>query len=75
MINAFVLLPAYTMLMGLSLETIIGMGTAVNPAITNITTLVLFAVVPFNLLKGVLVSIIVLLIYKKISPILKMSRS
>ena len=75
LINAFVLLPAYTMLMGLSLETIIGMGTAVNPAITNITTLVLFAVVPFNLLKGVLVSIIVLLIYKKISPILKMSRS
>ena len=74
-LNAFVLLPAYTMLMGLSLETIIGMGTAVNPAITNITTLVLFAVVPFNLLKGVLVSIIVLLIYKKISPILKMSRS
>ena len=71
LINAFVLLPAYTM----SLETIIGMGTAVNPAITNITTLVLFAVVPFNLLKGVLVSIIVLLIYKKISPILKMSRS
>ena len=75
LINAFVLLPAYTMLMGLSLETIIGMGTAVNPAITNITTLVLFAVVPFNLLKGVTVSIIVLLIYKKISPILKMSRS
>jgi len=33
----------------------------------------MFAVVPFNLLKGVLVSIIVLLIYKKISPILKMN--
>lgn len=75
LVNAFVLLPAYTVLMGLPLDTIVGMGTAVNPAITDVTTLVLFAVVPFNLLKGCLVSIIVFLIYKKISPILKMSRS
>ena len=33
-----------------------------------------FAVAPFNLLKGVLVSFIVFLIYKKISPIFKMNK-
>lgn len=71
-VNAFVLLPAYTVLMGIPLENLVGMGTAVNPAITSVSTLVLFAVVPFNLLKGVVVSLIVLLVYKKLSPILKM---
>ena len=50
---------------------IVGMGTAVNGHINSLTTLVLFAVVPFNLLKGVLVSLIVFLIYKKISPIFR----
>lgn len=71
-INAFVLIPAYTALMGIPMDAIIGMGTAVNPSITSVSTLVLFAVVPFNLLKGVLVSLIVFLVYKKLSPILRM---
>ncbi len=48
------------------------MGTAVNPNITGLSTFVIFAVAPFNLLKGVLVSVIVLAIYKKISPIFRM---
>ena len=50
------------------------MGTAVNGNITDLLTFVAFAVAPFNLLKGVLVSLIVFLIYKKISPVLHMNR-
>ena len=57
-------------LFGLPLETIIGPGAAVNSAINSVSTLVLFAVVPFNLLKGAEVSIITLLIYEHIKPIL-----
>ena len=49
------------------------MGTAVNKHITDLKTFVILAVGPFNLLKGVLVSLIVFLVYKKISPILKMN--
>lgn len=70
--NAFVLLPTYAAAFGMPIEALVEMGTAVNPSITSITTFVLFAVAPFNLLKGVLVSLIVLLIYKKISPIFRM---
>ena len=51
---------------------VIGMGSAVNGYIKDLSTFAIFAVGPFNLLKGFLVSLIVLLIYKKISPILKM---
>lgn len=70
-LNAFVLLPTYAKAFGMPIDALVGMGTAVNSHITSLTTFVIFAVAPFNLLKGALVSLIVFLIYKKISPILK----
>lgn len=72
-INAYVMLPTYAKAFGVPIEALVEMGSAVNASITDLFTFVMFAVVPFNLLKGVLVSVIVLLIYKKISPILKMN--
>lgn len=68
--NAVYLLPKFAELYGLPLETIISMGTDVNGAITDTATLVLFAVVPFNLLKGAVVSALTFVLYKRISPIL-----
>ena len=70
-INAYIMLPAYAKAFSWPLENIVAMGSAVNAGITDLFTFVMFAVVPFNLLKGILVSIVVLLIYKKISPIIK----
>ena len=72
LINAYVLLPTYAAAFGMPLDTLVEMGTAVNPNITSVATFVIFAVAPFNILKGVLVSVIVFLIYKKISPIFRM---
>lgn len=72
LINAYVMLPAYSAAFGLPIDALVQMGTAVNPNITSLSTFVIFAVAPFNLLKAVLVSLVVLLIYKKISPIFKM---
>ena len=72
-LNAFVLLPAYAKAFGMPIEGLVGMGTAVNKHITDLKTFVILAVGPFNLLKGILVSLIVFLVYKKISPILKMN--
>lgn len=70
-INAYLMLPAYAKAFSLPFDTIVAMGSEVNSSITNLFTFVMFAVVPFNLLKGIVVSTIVLLIYKKISPIIK----
>lgn len=69
--NAIYLLPAFSKLYGMPIDVIVGMGTAVNPSITSINTLVLWAVVPMNLLKGTIVSVVTMLVYKRISPILK----
>jgi len=66
--NYFILLPFYAKVM--PLEVIIEMGKVANAAITDMKTLVLYAIVPFNLIKGAAISIITLLIYKKISVIL-----
>ena len=72
LMNAYVLLPVYAKAFGMPLNALVEMGTAINAKITSVSTLILFAVTPFNLLKGVLVSLIVFLIYKKISPIFRM---
>lgn len=69
--NAFLLIPAYSKILNLPIEQIVAMGNAVNSSINSVGSLVLYAVVPFNLLKGIVVSAITLLIYKKISVILK----
>lgn len=70
-VNAYILLPTYAAAFKMPIDALVGMGTAVNANITSLFTFVMFAVAPFNLLKGVMDSVIVLAIYKKISPILK----
>ena len=70
-VGTIYLLPKFSELYGIPLDAIIGMGTAINPAIHSISGLVLMCVVPLNLLKGGLVSLITILVYKKLSPILK----
>ncbi len=69
--NALYLLPTFAVLYGMNLNDIIAMGTAINANITDVTTFALIAVAPINLIKGSMVSLLTLLMYKKISPILK----
>ncbi len=72
--NALYLLPAFAALYGMPLEALIGMGTEINSAITDVTSFVIICVAPLNLLKGSIVSVITILIYKQLSPILKFGR-
>lgn len=67
--NAVYLLPKFADLYGISLDAIVGMGTQVNAGITSVSTLVLLAVVPFNILKGGVVSIVTFLLYKRLERI------
>lgn len=69
--NAVYLLPKFAQLFGMPLEAIIGMGTKINPSITSVETMALFAVAPLNLLKGALDTVLTMLLYKRMSPVLK----
>lgn len=73
--NAVYLLPAFAVLYGTPMDVLIGMGNKINPAITNVTTFVCFAVAPLNLLKGGVVSLITLFVYKPLSVIIKGGRT
>lgn len=74
MLNAIYLLPTFSKLYGVPLEQFIAMGSAINSGITDLTTFVIFAVAPLNILKSGAVSILTLLVYKPLSPILKSGR-
>ena len=70
LLNAFVLLPAYSYFYHMPMDALIGMGTALVPLIRDRFTFVLFATTPFNIVKSILVSLVTMLLYKRISPIL-----
>ena len=67
-INAVVMLPFYSKVM--PLESIIALGAAINPAVSNIWTFAIICVGPFNLVKGVVVSVVTSLVYKRISNLI-----
>lgn len=69
--NGFYLLPKFSELFGLPMEKIIAMGHDINSGINSVFTLVALAVVPFNILKAAVVSVVTLVLYKYISRLIK----
>ena len=65
--NGIYLLPKFSELYGMPLDSIIAMGSAINPAIANIPTFVALAVAPLNLIKGSAVGILTLALYKRVA--------
>ena len=70
LVNYFILIPAYQVLMNLPLEVIIGMGQAVFGFIDNTVKLVIFITAPFNIFKSIVLSFVTYLLYKRVSPLL-----
>ena len=70
--NAVYLLPKFAEMYGMDLSAIIAMGAAVNPLIgVSVLSFVAACVAPLNFVKGGLVSLVTMFIYKPLSPILK----
>jgi riboflavin transporter FmnP len=67
--NYYVLIPFYATLYGVDVPVIVGMATKANPSITSLWTYILWAVIPFNAIKGVVIAAITAPAYKKVSPI------
>lgn len=67
--NYFILLPFYQNFM--PMEAIVGLGSKVNPAIHDTATLILYAIVPFNILKGAVVTLFAIALFKRVTPMIK----
>ena len=65
-INAFITLPMYAAAMGLPLEQVITSVSAANPAIHNLTTFIILATIPFNLLKNGLNCLVAYFLYSRL---------
>ncbi len=68
--NYYVIFPLYAKLFGWPIEKLVEMGTAVTDRVVNLKTMIVYTVIPFNLVKGFLTALVTTIIYKKISPIL-----
>ena len=69
LVNYFITIPLYSKFL-VPFDVIISMSAEVVPAINSRFTLILYAFCPFNLLKGVVLMLITLPIYKRLSPFL-----
>lgn len=65
--NAVYLLPKFAELYGMPLETIIALGTQIRGGVNSVTTFVMLCVAPLNLLKGTMVSVLTMLLYKRVA--------
>lgn len=69
-LNYVVVLPLYEKVLGFPIAAVVGMGTKINHNIKDLNTFIIWSIIPFNLLKGIVVAGVTLAIYKSVSPIL-----
>lgn len=69
--NIYMIIPFYATLFGMTVEDIVAMCTGVNPAMKNVATMVIFGIIPFNLIKYGVSSLVALVLYKHLSRPLK----
>lgn len=68
--NYFIILPFYATI-GWSIDAVVSMGAAINPAIDSKMSFIIWMIAPFNILKSGLMSLLTLPVYKKTEKILK----
>lgn len=69
--NLYLIIPFYVKLFGMTMEDIIGMCSAVNPAMKNAMTMALFGILPFNLIKYSVTSVVTFIVYKRLSKLIR----
>lgn len=68
--NWKIMIPFYMTAYGMPMEAVVGMATAAVPFVDTQWELLLYVTAPFNLLKGVVLSLLTYLMYKRLSPLL-----
>lgn len=68
--NYYVFLPLYESALHFPIEAMVKEGAKVNGLVRDFNSFVVYSILPFNLIKGLVVAIITFLSYKRLSPIL-----
>lgn len=70
LVNKWIMLPFYGSAYGMPMEAIVGMASASVPFVNTEWKLLLYVTAPFNLLKGIVISLLTFILYKHLSPFL-----
>jgi riboflavin transporter FmnP len=65
-LNYYVIFPAYAMFMGFSIDNAVAVAQGANHQIHSLFTLIVFAILPFNLLKGMIMTLIAVPVYNRL---------
>lgn len=69
-LDYFIVFPLYEKVLHFPITAVVAMGTKLNPYITDFNGFIAFSILPFNILKGILISAITLAVYKSVSPLI-----
>lgn len=68
-LNAYVLIPLYSKV-HMPISDIVDLARQVNPLVSNTVTMLIFTVLPFNLLKCTIVAVVTIILYKRLKQVL-----
>ena len=71
LLNYVVLIPLYQTVLHFPLDQMIALGTVANPHIIDLKSFITMAIAPFNMIKGIIISVFTLMIYKKVFTVLR----
>lgn len=69
--NYYVIFPMYGSLMGLTMQEFADGVGEINPLVSNFKSLMVFSILPFNLVKGGLTGLVTYILYKRVRPIIR----
>ena len=72
--NIYLIYPFYMTAYGMPMESIVAMAQSAMPFVDTEWELLLYVTAPFNLLKGVVLSALTFLLYKRLSPLLHVKK-
>ena len=65
--NRFFLIPLYAWVLNFPLEVMISLGNKANSSIVDLTGLIVWGIIPFNLIKGLLVSSVAAVVVPRVT--------
>lgn len=68
-VNYYLIMPLYSLI--IPMDSIINMCKAINPNVNSLFKAVIIFILPFNIIKGLIVCCITFILYKKLSPVIK----
>jgi len=69
--NYYVFLPLYEKVLHFPIKAVVEITSKVNKAVVDLNTLIVYSIMPFNLIKGTIASIVTFVLYKKLHSVIK----